>query len=134
MKRSASPRLTAIAFGMFGCATVGYAACAAGPSNDTATAVAAMDPLSQAELAFVGGVTRQQIKERLDEACLLYGLPQTADSYSRASSTLVALRKANDIPEMTILNHMIRSHVPGVNLSFPEAAGISAAFLKAGDK
>jgi hypothetical protein len=46
----------------------------------------------------------------------------------------VALRKASGIPEMTILDHMLRSHVEGVKLSFGEAAALSASFLSAGDK
>jgi hypothetical protein len=108
--------------------------CGSGQTTDSGSAVESMHPLTQAELAFVGGHTRQQIKQGLDRALPLYGLQVTNENYSRAASTLVALRKSNGVPEMTILDHMIRSHVEGVKLSFPEAAGLSASFLKAGDK
>ena len=93
-----------------------------------------MGALDQAEIAFVGGHSRAQIKERLDEALGLYGLPITEENYSRAGSTLVALRKANGTSEMEILDHMVRSHVSGVKISFPEAAAISSTFLKTGDR
>lgn len=96
--------------------------------------VAAMPAIAQAEIAFVGGHTQAEIKARLDEALKLYGLPLTDENYSRAGSSLVALRKANGTPEMSILDHMIRSHVPGVNVTFPSAAGLSSAFLQAGDR
>jgi hypothetical protein len=56
------------------------------------------------------------------------------ENYSRAGSVLVALRKENGTPEIAILDYMIRSHVPGVNVTFPEAAALSSAFLKAGDR
>jgi hypothetical protein len=46
----------------------------------------------------------------------------------------VALRKSNGVQEMAILDYMIRSHVPGVTLTFPEAAALSAVFLKNGDR
>lgn len=123
-------------------AVVGYcslsdARSSANASSDSGTgpsAVAPTDALSQAELAFVGGYTREHIKDRLGTALRLYGLPTTEENYSRAGSALVALRKQNGTPEMEILDHMIRSHVNGVNISFPDAAGISSAFLAAGDR
>lgn len=87
------------------------------------------DPLSQMELAFEGDFSRSQIKARLDRAMQLYKLPITSENYSRAGSTLVALRKHIGPREMDILDYMIRSHVAGVNMSFPDAAGLSAAFL-----
>jgi hypothetical protein len=108
--------------------------CGSGRTTDSGGAVESMHPLAQAELAFVGGHTRQQIQQGLDRVLPLYGLPVTEENYSRAASTLVALRKSSGIPEMTILDYMIRSHVEGVKLSFPEAAGLAVGFLKAGDK
>ena len=62
-------------------------------------------------------------------AMQLYNVPISDENYSRAGSSLVALRKQFGPREMDILSHMIRSHVLGANLSFPDAAGISAAFL-----
>ena len=87
------------------------------------------DPLSQMEIAFEGNFSRSQIKSRLDRAMHLYKVPITNENYSRAGSTLVALRKQIGPREMDILDHMIRSHVPGVSITFPGAAGLSAAFL-----
>ena len=93
-----------------------------------------MDALGKMELAFVGGHTRGQIKRQMDRAMRLYGLPITEENYSRAGSALVALRKQNGTAEMEILEHMIRSHVPGAKLTFPTAAAISSVFLVAGDR
>lgn len=87
-------------------------------------------------LAFEGGYSRAQIKASLDEAMKLYELPPTNENYSRAGSALVSLRKfAQDrgcmfkCNEMTILDYMIRSHVPGAAMSFPDAAGIATTAL-----
>ena len=92
------------------------------------------DPLDQAVLAFVGNSTRAEIKSRLDVALRLYGLQPTEENYSRAGSVLVGLRKQNGTPEMAILDYMIRSHVEGVNLSFPGAAAIASVMLATGDR
>ena len=86
------------------------------------------------EIAFEGSPTVSEIQGALDRAMLLYGVPLTEENYSRAGSTLVALRKEIGPSEMDILDYMIRSHVVGVNISFPESAGMSAAFLAAGDQ
>ena len=52
----------------------------------------------------------------------------------RPVSLSIALRRENGVSEMDILSHMIRSHVPGVNVNFPEMAALSAVFLVAGDR
>lgn len=93
-----------------------------------------MDALGQMEVAFEGSYTRAIIKQRLEKAMQLYKVPITEENYSRAGSTLVALRKQNGIREMAILDHMIRSHVRGVNVDFPSAAGLSSAAIKTGDR
>lgn len=92
------------------------------------------DALDAMVIAFEGLHTRAAIKERLERAMTIYGLDVTEDNRHRAGSTLVALRKANGTHEMAILDHMIRSHVPGVKITFPEAAAMSSVFLKAGDR
>jgi predicted O-methyltransferase YrrM len=86
------------------------------------------------EIAFKGNYSKAQIKERLDKAMKLYNVPLTNEYYSRAGSVLVVLRKEIGPSEMAILSYMIRSHVPGVAIEFPGAAGLSASFLAAGDK
>ena len=92
------------------------------------------DPLDQMVIAFSGNYSRTQINERLDKAMELYNLPMTKENYSRAGSALVALRKETGQKEMDILGYMIRSHVSGVNMDFPSAAGLAASFLSAGDR
>lgn len=91
-------------------------------------------PLDQAVLAFTGNPTRTEIKPRMDVALQLYGLQATEENYGRAGSVLVTLRQQNGTPEMAILDYMIRSHVEGVNLSFPEAAAIASVMLATGDR
>lgn len=91
------------------------------------------NPLEQMEIAFEGNCSKQQIQERLDKAMKLYNLPRTKENYSRAGSALVTLRKEFGPSEMELLSYMIRSHVPGIKIDFPTAAGFAAAFLSAGD-
>lgn len=92
------------------------------------------DPLDQMVLAFKGGYTRSQIKARLDQAMQLYGLPLTSEHYSRAGSSLVVMRKESGFSEMEILDYMIRSHVPGVAIEFPQMAAWAATALESGDR
>jgi hypothetical protein len=98
-----------------------------------ASEIQEMSPISQAAVAFKGGHSASAIKSKLDEALPLYGLVRTDENYSRAGSALVVLRKEYGVEEMRILDHMIRSHVPGVSFSFPDAAGISVAAIVSGD-
>lgn len=109
---------------------------ACGTSDEQAPTArgADMHPLAQAALAFEGNHAQSDIKTALDRALTLYALPVTDENYSRAASTLVALRKENGTAEMAILDYMIRSHVPGVSMTFPQAAAISSVMLKAGDR
>ena len=86
------------------------------------------------EIAFTGHPSVLEIKPVLDRALRLYGVPITEENYSRAGSTLVALRKKLGPPEIDILEYMIRNHVPGINMSFPDSAAIGAVMLAAGDK
>ena len=85
-------------------------------------------------LAFEGGYSKAEIKARMDQALELYGLPVTEENYSRAGSTLVTLRRELGPSEVEILDYMIRSHVPGVEISFPSAAGLAAALLATGER
>ena len=91
----------------------------------------APDALEQMEVAFIGNPRQAEIQARLDRALNLYNTPISEENYSRAGSALVTLRREIGPSEMDILDYMIRSHVPGVNMSFPNAAGISAAALAA---
>lgn len=97
-------------------------------------AVNEMTALQQMAIAFEGGYTSQQIKPVMDKALETYGVPINEENYSRAASTLIVLRKEHGTKEMDILDYMIRSYVPGVNMQFPEAAAISSVFLASGEK
>ena len=104
-------------------------------SATRAPAVAEMPALQQAEMAFEGNPSATEIKRQLDRALTLYGrVPLTNENYSRAGSTLGVLRREYEVPEMAILDYMIRSHVPGMELTFPQAAAFAVAFLRAGDR
>ncbi|MEZ5293797.1 MAG: hypothetical protein R2745_22125 [Vicinamibacterales bacterium] len=105
------------------------------PAGSPATvSPAPATPLQQAAATFDGGFPEREIKARLDQAMPLYGLTPSPDTYRQAVGTLVSLRKANGVGEMAILDYMIQSHVPGVALSFPEAATVAAEFLKHPDR
>jgi hypothetical protein len=87
------------------------------------------DNLTKMTVAFKGNYSREQIKARLERAMILYDVPITEENYSRAASALIVLRQNTEVTEMEILDSMIRSHVAGLKLSFPDAAAISATFL-----
>ena len=94
----------------------------------------APDALTMMHTVFMGDYTRAQIKQQLDVAMRFYNTPITEENYSRAGSVLVTFRKDTGIHEMIILDYMIRSYVPGVNLNFPDAAAIAATFMQLGDR
>lgn len=115
-------------------ATLALFGCGNPPSSEPRHTVSDMPAIQQASLAFDGGHSAQDIQAKLDEAFTLYGLEKTNDTYSRAGSVLVTMRKAHGVSEMQILDHMIRSHVPGLSVTFPEAAALSAVALRVGDR
>ena len=85
--------------------------------------------LKQMSVAFEGNWTVSKIKPVLERAMKLYGVAITEENRSRAGSTLVALRKEYGPSEMEILGYMIRSHVPGDSISFPDGTAMSTLFL-----
>lgn len=108
-------------------------ACEPTPRTGSSSSDAPPDhPLDQMVLAFEGNHSRAEIKDRMDEAMGLYGVALTEENYSRAGSTVVSLRREYGPSEMEILDYMIRSHAPGVNMEFPSMAGIAAAALVSG--
>ena len=80
-----------------------------------------MTPLQQAAIAFEGNFSEAQIKARLDQALPLYGLTPSDDTYSRAASSLVALRKSQGVHEMAILDY--HRHVDSLIGRLLEKAG-----------
>jgi hypothetical protein len=80
-------------------------------------------------VVFYGHHSAEEIKRKMDIAMNLYGVELTPENYGRAGSVLVALREKRGPTEMAILNYMIKSYTPAVNLSFPDAAGLAVGFL-----
>lgn len=106
---------------------------AVGLETKEAFAQVPTDLLNRMEIAFEGDYSRSQIQQRVDEAMTLYKVPKTDDYYSRVGSVLIVLRKETGQQEMVILDYMISSFTSGVEISFPEAAGLAAAFLQTED-
>ena len=102
-----------------------------GSACDSQAAVP-QDALSRMEVVFKGHHSKEEIKQRLDLAMSLYKVPITEENYSRAGSVLVGLGQDFELDEMAILDYMIRSYVPGVNLTFPDAAALAASALHSG--
>lgn len=75
-------------------------------TDNTKTAVEKMTALEQMEIAFVGGYSYNEIKNRIDPVMQQYGLSMTNENYSRFGSSLVAVRKETGVPEMEILTCM----------------------------
>lgn len=103
------------------------------PASGTRAALSE-DPLQQMELAFTGNPPVSEIQPLLERAMRLYGLEVNDENRQRAGSALVALRREIGVPEMEILDYMVRSYVEGVELEFADAAAISASFLATGDQ
>lgn len=112
------------------------------PAATAATAAPAptlsSDPLDQAAIAFDGQHSRAEIKAALDAAFAIYELAPTEDNYSRAGSTLVALRQeavakgCTRCSEMEILAAMTAGGEGFAGLTFPQAAAWAVTVLEAG--
>ena len=101
---------------------------------ETETSVEDLSVPEQIELAFEGGLSWQERRPLMDRAMTLYNLPINSENYSRASSSLIVMRREFGVREVDMLDYMIRSHVQGVELEFSEAAAIAAVFLEAGER
>jgi len=88
-----------------------------------------VDAIGTMEVEFVGDYTRAEIKTRMNSAMGLYSLPINEQNYNIAASALIAERKYNDVGEMDILAHMIRTYEPDVKVSFQNQAANSAFAL-----
>jgi hypothetical protein len=98
-------------------------------SEGSSGAAPPSDALSQMETAFVGNPNHEEIRADLDKALRLYKVPVTEENYSRAGSSLVALRKETGVAETEILAHTITLHTPGVSLDLSDAFGLAASEL-----
>ncbi len=102
-------------------------------SQTTHETVSNMTALQQMAIAFNGNYSEKEIKDKITEAMVLYNVPITEENYSRAGSTLVALKQQQGIEEMLILDYMIKKlYTPNIKMTFPEAAGWSVTVLKTG--
>lgn len=96
------------------------------------------DPLDQAVIAFDGQHSRAEIKAALDAAFAIYGLQPSDENYSRAGSTLVALRQqavakgCTRCSEMEILAAMTAGGDGFAGLTFPQAAAWAVTVLEVG--
>lgn len=90
--------------------------------------------LEMAEAVFVGSYSQEQIKTGLDQALSLWRLEVNETNYLKYASVLVRLRKDTGVPEMSILDYTIRSHVPSVKTELHEVMAIACTVLQAGDE
>ncbi len=104
------------------------------PSKETThKEISNMTSLQKMTIAFDGGYSEKEIKDKITEAMVLYNMPITEEDYSRAGSVLVALKQQEKIEEMLILDYMINKlYTPNINLTFPGAAALSVTILKTG--
>lgn len=133
MKTAHSVATAALLVLLVGC---GGAAEEVGTSDDSAESIERVDSsdaLDQMVVAFEGSWSRPEIENRLAKAMQLYDLPVTEENRSRAGSALVVMRRENGVTEMEILEHMICSHVDGVDVSFSDMTAISAIAVANGD-
>tara|TARA_R110000868_G_scaffold73791_2_gene213642 strand:+ start:17325 stop:17888 length:564 start_codon:yes stop_codon:yes gene_type:complete len=85
--------------------------------------------LGQMEQAFEGRLSQRDIKYRLDKALIAFGEPINDDTYRRAGSALVVMRKDTGVPEMDILRCIVASNA-GQYGSFADMAAVCATILK----
>lgn len=99
--------------------------------DDVASEVAELDPLEQASIAFLASPSSSDVKRAMDAALSATGELATAENYSRAGSTLVALRRENGSDEMRVLEcipaHARDPRLPGV--SFSNAAALCSLIV-----
>lgn len=130
----------AVMLAIFGCSNSDDSTVSPRSSAGTSSQNSQVSTLDKIAVVFKGDFSKAEIKSKLDQAMRLYGVPITDENYNRTSSALLVSRKAaeqegcNDCTEMLILDYMIRSYVPGVDIPFADMVGISKAALVAGDR
>jgi hypothetical protein len=78
---------------------------------------------------FRGRPARSRVKSRLETAIRMYGLPKTPKGYEVAVQTLIALRKKQGVPEMDVLDSMIRADAGETGMGFVVVALTTASEL-----
>lgn len=110
-------------------ATLAWSMNITGSSSSSTAAVKQLSVFDKLLIAFEGGYSMDEIMERMSKTMTLYGLELTEENYSRAGSVLVSMRNEYGVQEMEILDYMIRSHVPNVNIDFPTMAAMATTML-----
>jgi hypothetical protein len=90
-----------------------------------------VEVLARMEVAFAGYHSAAEIKRAMDAALRSCDLPVDAESYTRASSAVIALRQKTGVAEMEILRYVAASDLSGTGVSFPTAAATAATILAA---
>lgn len=85
--------------------------------------------LVQMTQAFEGSYSQSDIKYYLDKALVTFGEPINEDTYRRAGSALVVMRKDTGVPEMDILRCIAASNAWQYG-SFADMAAVCATILK----
>lgn len=96
--------------------------------TDSSSSQATPDELDKMATVFQGGYTRDQIKSTMDHVMSLYRTPINEDGYRRCGSVLVEMTNDKGVPEMDLLNYMIRlkQAAPGGGMTFADGAALAA--------
>lgn len=86
-------------------------------------------PLDQMSQVFMGNPAKNEIAYYLDKALVAFGERIDEDTYRRAGSSLVVMRKDTGVPEMDILRCIAASNA-GDYGSFADLAAVCATILK----
>lgn len=85
--------------------------------------------LGRMEQVFDGSYSQSDIKYHLDKALIAFGEPINEDTYRRAGSALVVMRKDTGVPEMDTLRCIAASNARQYG-SFADMAAVCATILK----
>lgn len=101
-----------------------------GPATTTpaSTSITA-DALDQMVVTFEGTPLRATVQAAVDAALAATNMSLSSENYSRAGSTLVALRKSTGVSEMDMLGCIPEIVNEAPNISFPDAAALCATEL-----
>lgn len=87
------------------------------------------DPLDQMVVAFDGSHSRSAIQAAMDRALTATGETISSETYSRAGSVLVSLRREYGVSEMDTLACIPTMAAAAPALDFPDAASLCVADL-----
>jgi hypothetical protein len=91
------------------------------------------DALSMIQAVFVGNLSREEIKEKLDLVLKSTNTDITEENYSRAGSVLVDARKNTGLSEIKLLDCMaglFKEKTNNIKVTFPEASALCTTILQ----